>query len=485
MKYFEFFVKVKLNIALLFLTLGAGLLTLTLPIYGSSGKYLVASQAAGYNDFGHAAKNYLSILGKNKLDPVVIQEALIFSVLANDFDSVWLLSEVIEKHDFQIPSAGLVALAKSFKDEDLDKVQGLLKKYEKSLPKFLIKFAHGWSQIANGDFRSGIKTFTKLDGTMHYLALYNCALANAMKGDFTNALFYLDQLEGKKLQFNERQLIAQAQIYSNNEENGKAILILESENQKRNDNLFGKELRELKSGKQLKFDTFKKPSDALASIFYLMGGANDEKNQNVIASIFYIQLAEFMSGKKDYYNVRLAETFAGAQAFNYSIRKYKKVPNESIFYLRAQLGIVDTLVELNQNENATEVLQNLIRQGFNEFALFDTLADIFRAKEDYETAIKYYDRALGNFDKEIRTNKWATFFVRGIAHDQSGNWEKAKVDLSTALSLYPNHPEVLNYFGYSLIERNESLDKALGMIEDAVLQKPDSGYILLLGGFFG
>jgi Flp pilus assembly protein TadD len=70
------------------------------------------------------------------------------------------------------------------------------------------------------------------------------------------------------------------------------------------------------------------------------------------------------------------------------------------------------------------------------------------------------------------------FFVRGISYDQSGNWEKAKIDLNAALQLYPNHPEVLNYFGYSLIERNERLDEALGMIKDAVAQKPESGYII-------
>ena len=42
----------------------------------------------------------------------------------------------------------------------------------------------------------------------------------------------------------------------------------------------------------------------------------------------------------------------------------------------------------------------------------------------------------------------------------------------------PNHPEILNYFGYSLIERNENLEEALGMIENAVSQRPNSGYIV-------
>ena len=57
-----------------------------------------------------------------------------------------------------------------------------------------------------------------------------------------------------------------------------------------------------------------------------MGSSSEEENSNPIAAIFYLQLAEFMSEEKDYYNLRLAETFARMQALNYSTKKYKKVP---------------------------------------------------------------------------------------------------------------------------------------------------------------
>ena len=323
------------KIIVLCLLLILGYFTLVFPSYGSSGKYLVASQAAGNNDFEQAAKNYLSILNKDDSDSLVIQEALIFSVLANDLDSAWRLSMIVEQKDFDIPSAGLVALAKSSKDGDFDKVQRLLSKYEKTLPKILTLVANGWAEIAKSNFDSGILIFTKSGGSMRYLALYNCALAFAMNGDFKNALFYLDQVERKKLQFDERQLRAQAQIYSNNGKNDKAILLLQTDNQMRNDNRFIKELRELKNGIRLKFDTFRTPSDALASVFYLMGSADANKNSNSIASIFYVQLAEFMSEEKDYYNVRLAETFTRMQAFKYSIKKYQKIPQKSMFYLKS------------------------------------------------------------------------------------------------------------------------------------------------------
>ena len=478
MKFFDLVGIIRFNITLLIPTIVIMSLLVGASCYGSSGKYLVASQAAGTRDFSYAAEQYLSILEKDYSDTLVIQEALIFSVLANDIDSAWRLSLIAEKKGFQIPSAGLIALAKSSKDQDFDKVQSLLKKYENALPKFLTSFALGWTEIATGNFKGGIKTFTSLEGTMRYLALYNCALAYAMNGNFIKAVFYINKLERKKLQFDELQLLAQAQIYSNNGENNKAILLLEKDNSKRNNNIFVNELRALKSGIRLKFDVFNNPSDALASIFNLMGSAGVENNRNSIASIFYIQLAAFMSDKKDYYNLQLADVFSQMQARSYSIAKYREVASGSTLYARAQLGLVDTLVDQDQDEKAMEVLENLIKQGFNDFEIFDSLADIFRAKEEYEMAIKYYDLALKNFSKETRTDKWATYFVRGIAHDQSGNWEQAKADFNKALELYPKHPEVLNYFGYSLIERNESLISALGMIEQAVTQKPESGYIV-------
>ena len=278
------------NIHMIFIAMIFGHLTLAFPCNGSTGKYLVASQAAGNKDFDLAAKNYLSILDKDNSDTLVLQEALIFSVLANNLNAAWRLSTIVEQKDFLIPSAGLVALAKSSMDKDFEQVKGLVTKYEKSLPKFLISFAHGWSEIANGNFEGGIKNFTKLDGTISYLADYNSSLAYAMKSDFINSMFYLNKLEGKMLQFDELQLKAQAQIYSNNGENGKAIVLLEANNQRQNNNLFQKELRVLKSGNILEFDAFKTPSDALASVFYLMGSTRDEKTSTSIASIFYIHI---------------------------------------------------------------------------------------------------------------------------------------------------------------------------------------------------
>ena len=74
--------------------------------------------------------------------------------------------------------------------------------------------------------------------------------------------------------------------------------------------------------------------------------------------------------------------------------------------------------------------------------------------------------------------KWFTLYARGITNERLGDWPAAEADFRAALELNPDQPQVLNYLGYSLVEKRIKLDEALGMIERAVEARPDSGYIV-------
>ena len=73
---------------------------------------------------------------------------------------------------------------------------------------------------------------------------------------------------------------------------------------------------------------------------------------------------------------------------------------------------------------------------------------------------------------------WSLFYSRGICHERGGDFPAAEVDFRRALALNPDQPQVLNYLGYSLVDRGEKLPEALEMIERAVAAQPDQGYIL-------
>ena len=47
-----------------------------------------------------------------------------------------------------------------------------------------------------------------------------------------------------------------------------------------------------------------------------------------------------------------------------------------------------------------------------------------------------------------------------------------------ALTLAPDEPQLLNYLGYSWVEKGQNVQQALAMLEKAISLKPDDGFIL-------
>jgi Flp pilus assembly protein TadD len=70
------------------------------------------------------------------------------------------------------------------------------------------------------------------------------------------------------------------------------------------------------------------------------------------------------------------------------------------------------------------------------------------------------------------------YYFRGICYERSKQWPKAEADMKQALELFPDQPLVLNYLGYSWIDQGINLDDGMRMIQRAVDQRADDGYIV-------
>jgi Flp pilus assembly protein TadD len=57
-------------------------------------------------------------------------------------------------------------------------------------------------------------------------------------------------------------------------------------------------------------------------------------------------------------------------------------------------------------------------------------------------------------------------------------WGRAEDDFKRALKLNPEEASVLNYLGYSWLDRGKNLTEAREMIELALSKKPQDGYII-------
>ena len=56
--------------------------------------------------------------------------------------------------------------------------------------------------------------------------------------------------------------------------------------------------------------------------------------------------------------------------------------------------------------------------------------------------------------------------------------DDSEADIQTALKLSPEQPELLNYLGYSWVDRGRNIPEALTMLEKARTLRPYDGYIV-------
>ena len=144
----------------------------------------------------------------------------------------------------------------------------------------------------------------------------------------------------------------------------------------------------------------------------------------------------------------------------------------------AELGRAGSLRELGKFDAAIEVLTNLTRTHDDLAVIYSTLGDIHRQQQNFAEATRAYDAALERTPDPTARGAWFLHYARAITYERQGLWDEAEADFRRALELEPDQPQVLNYLGYSLVEKQIKLDEALGMIEEAVAASPDSGYII-------
>ena len=165
------------------------------------------------------------------------------------------------------------------------------------------------------------------------------------------------------------------------------------------------------------------------------------------------------------------------EQFDLATRSFSLINANDPLYTAAQIGKADALSQSGKYEEAIEVLQELIIIAPEMVTAYQALGDDFRSINRFDDAVLSYSSALDLMRGKNTTN-WILYYSRGIAYEQLGDWINAEKDFRLALEIKPDQPYVLNYLGYSLVEKQLKLEEALSLIEKAVSLRPDSGYIV-------
>ncbi|RKK03958.1 tetratricopeptide repeat protein, partial [Teichococcus wenyumeiae] len=134
------------------------------------------------------------------------------------------------------------------------------------------------------------------------------------------------------------------------------------------------------------------------------------------------------------------------------------------------------LDQLDRPEEAMATLASLAQARPESPQPMARLGDLLRARQRYAEAVEAYDTAIARAG-EMGPNGWPLLYARGISLERSNQWPRAEADFKRALTLAPEQPYVLNYLGYSWVERGENLTEARQMLERAMALRPEDGNI--------
>ena len=161
-----------------------------------------------------------------------------------------------------------------------------------------------------------------------------------------------------------------------------------------------------------------------------------------------------------------------------AIGVYQRVPADSPLKRNAQIQLATNLDAVDRSDEAIKILKDVIEQDPKDLEAIMALGNVERGRKKFADCATTYSKGIDVIAEAKDKPNWVYYYFRGICEERSKNWDKAEVDMKKALEIQPEQPHVLNYLGYSWIDRGTNLDEAMKMIKRAVDQRPDDGYIV-------
>lgn len=194
-----------------------------------------------------------------------------------------------------------------------------------------------------------------------------------------------------------------------------------------------------------------------------------------MAATPYLALAAKLDPKSDVVRLALAESLTASGLSAQADAVLEATPEGSPYRGSALAQRAELLQADNRIDEAAALLQ--AAAGAGDPRARRALADIYRSQERWVEAAALYAGLAAEAEAAGRPD-WRLYFSLGAARERMGKWPEAEADLRRALKIEPDQPEVLNYLGYTWVDRGERLEEGFALIERAVALRPQAGHIV-------
>lgn len=445
---------------------------------GVAGPYLSARQAEARGDIGEAARLYAETLARDRDNEDVLERAMIHQIAAGLVpDGIALArryEEVKPGHHLGVLALAADALRKGHPD-DAREILG-------DGGTFVGQVMAAWSAYGDGDTDQARAILVGMEATDangrpgQIVAAYHLGLLEAADGDDEAAIEAFIRTEemanGGTLRLAELHARALARLGRK----GEALNVIAERLAGTYGNV-GLSLlaEEIEAGDvpDLLVDT---AEQGAAEVLFGVSGLL-ARGRNRLIALAYSRLAVHLYPELTEAKLLIAQVLDQDGQYDLAVAAYGAVPETAPEALNARIGMAEAMQAGGQVEDGIAEMRATIEAYPDVLEAHTALGDMLRRESRFEEASVAYDGAV-RLIRKVEPHHWALFYQRGITFERSKKWELAEADFRQALELNPDQPEVLNYLGYSLVEFGLKLDEAEQMIEKAVEQRPEDGYIV-------
>ena len=443
----------------------------------SSGAYLAGRQAISDHNFVTASKFKARSISVDPENSKLLEGLMISFISQGSVDDAISIAKVYTEKGNSSQISQMILSASMIKDGKKKAALDFIKEAAETTP-ILQDLLSGWMLMGLYDEVNANRIFDKIAQVkgMEQFANFHRALAQLSIGELDQAEKTFSLIHTDQRNPTRRSIIYHTKILLSLGKFQEAQDLLE----KWFGPTFDPEIEEIfayaSSGKFYSESSFPNPSIAVAEVFYSIAKLIS-KEVDPAFTLIYSRLAQYLDLNHADSTLMTADLLVDLAQYNLAIKEYEKLSKSQPQIYASELGRAEALRVSGKVMEAIEVLIELTRQYPNSANGFRTLGNHYRRLEVYDKAEVSYGEAIKLYTAKGDAD-WFLYYVRGITRERLDIWELAEKDFRKALSLNPNQPQVLNYLGYSLIEKNSNLEEALDMIERAVKASPDSGYIV-------
>jgi len=444
-----------------------------------SGAYLAGRHAQETRDYAAAALWFEDALKTDPASPELISRTFLMEASEGHFDRAGALAEKELTLDSTDAVAELVLLIDRIKAGDK---AGALARTE-ALPtegvhRFLAPLAVGWARMAVGDLAGADAALRRLDKFNGFAPLeyYQLGLLydfvgqpDAAEENFKKTLEVTGQL-------NWRLTDAMTNFY---ERHGRADEA---------DALYKRFIKDNAGSELAESVLARKPAEppllfidtaeqGLAEALFDLASVVNQP-ETIDLALLYARCALQLRPHLPLAQLLLSDVLSAQNKPQESLAILAEFPPSSPYSWSAQLRFAADLEMLDRTEEAIARLKEMSAEAPTRAGAEMQLGDLLRGKKRFAEAVEAYDEAIRRLQAAGLPERWSLYYSRGIALERSGQWKPSEADLLHALELKPDQPLVLNYLGYSWIDKGENLERGLKMIEKAVELRPEDGYIV-------